>query len=85
MKLVVPVTKAVRPEIMPQVDHDACDPDPRADFLEDQVTRDLEQEIAEEENPGTPAVDVGAEAEILVHGERSEGDVATVDIGDAIG
>jgi hypothetical protein len=66
-------------------DHDARDPDSRADFFQDQIARNLEQEITEEENSGAPAIDVGAEAQILVHGQCGDRDVAAVDIGDAVG
>ena len=40
-------------------DHDAAHPDPRADLLQHQVGRHLEQEIAEEKNPGAEAEHLG--------------------------
>src|SRR6202011_5736865 len=67
------------------LDDGGRDPDPRTDLFQDQVAGNLEQEIAEEENAGAPAVDIGAEAEVLVHGQCGEGNVAAVDIGDAVG
>src|SRR5262249_51237960 len=60
----------------PPGDHDPRDPDPCADLFQDQIAWDLEQEVAEEKDAGAPAIEIGAEAEILVHGERSNGNVA---------
>ena len=65
-------------------DHDARDPQARADSLQHHVARHLEQRIAEEEDAGAPAVQVGAQAQVLVHGERRKGDVGAIDVRDEI-
>ena len=59
--------------------HDARDPDARAEVLEREVARDLEQEIAGEEDARACAEDRRREAEILVHGKRGEADVHPVE------
>jgi hypothetical protein len=66
-------------------DHDPSDPDPRADLLQGQIAWNFEQEIAKEEDSGAPAIDIGAEGEVLVHGQRGKGNIAAVDVGDAVG
>ena len=69
---------------MPHVDHDAGDPPAGADARQDDVARHFEQRVAEEEDAGAPAVDVGADAQILVHRQRGEGDVGAVDVRDQV-
>src|ERR1700738_678236 len=59
-------------------DHDARDPYPHADLFQNQIARNLEQEIAEEEDPRAAAVDIGAETKVLVHGQRGKGTYAAV-------
>ena len=69
----------------PPADHDAGDPQPRADLVEDDVARHFEQEIAEKEcGPRTQAESGLAEAQILAHGQRSETDIHPVDLADQI-
>jgi hypothetical protein len=53
---------------------------PRSRFLQDYVARHLEQEVSEEKDARAPPEDVGAEAQILVHRQRSEADVGAVDV-----
>ena len=60
-------------------DHDARDPDARAEFLHREIARHLEQDIAGEEDAGAGAEHRRAEAEILVHGERGEADIHPVE------
>ena len=84
-KLVVPRDEGGEARDNAPGDHDPRDPDPRADFFQNQIAWNFEQEIAEEENSGAPAIDIGAEAEILVHGQRGEGNIAAIDVGDAVG
>jgi hypothetical protein len=40
-------------------DHDAADPAARPDTVQDEVARDLEQAVADEENARTEPIDVG--------------------------
>src|SRR5215472_13125783 len=65
-------------------DHHAGDPSPRADPLEDQIARHLQYEITPEERPGAEPENIGAQAEILVHGQRRESDVHAVEITDEV-
>ena len=65
-------------------DHDACNPNPRADPFQDQIARNFEQEVTEEENAGAEPVNVRGQAEILVHRQRRKRDVGAVDVGDAV-
>jgi hypothetical protein len=60
-------------------DHDARNPDARAEFLHRQIARHLEQDIAGEEDAGANAKHRRAEAEIAIHGERGEADIDPVE------
>ena len=57
----------------------ACDPDARVEALQREVARDLEQDIADEEDAGGGPVDARAEAKILVHCKRGEADIHAVE------
>ncbi len=61
--------------------HDAGDPDARAHARHQQVGRHLEQEIADEEDPGAGAVHGVAEAQVGQHLQLGEADVDTVQVG----
>ena len=65
--------------------HDAREPKPRADFLEDDVARHLERDIAPEEDARGHAVCRGIEPQILVHGEGGEAHIDAVEIAQEIG
>ena len=69
----------------PPGDHDAGDPDARADLFEDDVARHLEQHVAPEERAGRHAVPRRVEADILVHRQRGEADIDAVEIAEEIG
>jgi len=66
-------------------DHDARDPGARAEALQGEVARHLEDEIADEEDAGAQAVGLGIEADRLVHLQGREAHVHAVDIGDQVG
>jgi hypothetical protein len=55
------------------------DPDARAEALQREIARHLEQEIAGEEDAGAGAEHRRREAEILVHGESGEADIDAVE------
>ncbi len=63
----------------PPAHHDARDPDARAESLQREIARHLEQEIADEEDAGAGSEHRRREAEILVHGERGEADIHPVE------
>src|SRR5262245_24981415 len=65
-------------------DHDAPDPAARADLLEDQIARHFENEITPKKGAGTEPEDIRAEPEFLVHGQRGEPDIHTIEIADEI-
>jgi hypothetical protein len=58
--------------------HDARDPEARAEFLHDEVAGDFEQAIAPEEGARGEAKHRGGEPKVLVHGERGEAHIDTV-------
>ena len=83
-KLVEPVTVAVRPARIPQDDHDAGDPQPRADLLHDHIAGHLEDEIAPVEGAdGEPKRGRG-HAEIIAHRQAREAHIDPIDIGEDI-
>ncbi len=63
----------------PPAHHDARDPDARAESLQREIARDLEQQIADEEDAGAGAEHRRREAEILIHGESGETDIHPVE------
>ena len=65
-------------------DHDARDPQPRADAGEDDVARHLEQRVADEEDAGAEPVGRRREIERGVHLQRREADVDAIEIGDDV-
>ncbi len=64
--------------------HDAHHPEPRADPRHDAVAGILEQEVADEEDAGAPAIDRGREMQILIGRQRREADIHPVDVGDDV-
>ena len=65
-------------------DHDSRDPAPGPDALEDQVARDLEQEITEEEESRAEAVRPVAQTQIFLKICGREADVDAVDVRDDV-
>ena len=64
----------------PPCNHDAADPDPGADFVQNDVAQHLEEEIADEEHPGAEAVHGFAEAKIGEHLQLGEPDVDPIEV-----
>jgi hypothetical protein len=60
-------------------DHDARDPDARPEPGKSEITRDLEQDVADEEDAGAEAEHLRREAEIFVHGEAGEANIDAVE------
>jgi hypothetical protein len=69
----------------PPGDHDAHDPDARAEAMQRKIARDLEGDVAEKEDPGAEAEHRRREAEVLVHVERGEADIHPVEEVDRVG
>ena len=65
-------------------DHDAQQRLARADLLQHQVARHLEQEVADEEDAGAQAVDRVAEGQRLLHLQLRVADVDAVEVGDDV-
>jgi hypothetical protein len=65
--------------------HDAGDPAARAEFLQREVARNLEDEIADEEDAGAPGKDQRREFQVRVHGQRGEAEIDAVEIGEEVG
>ena len=68
----------------PPGEHDPGNPHPRPDPVQDEVRRDLEQKVADEEYPGGEPECRRGKPEILVHGQGGESDVDPVQVGDEI-
>jgi hypothetical protein len=66
----------------PPADHDPREPQPRPVSLGDERARDLEEEVAGEEDAGADPEDARIEAQRGVHRERGVGDVDAVDVRD---
>jgi hypothetical protein len=79
-----PAAERKRPRNQAPADHHAGDPTPRADAVEDQIARHLQEKIAPEERPGAEPENIRAQAEILIHRERREPDVHAVEIADEV-
>jgi hypothetical protein len=60
-------------------DHDAGDPDARAEPMESKVARDLEKDVAGEEDARTKPKDLRCKAEIGIHREGGEADIDAVE------
>jgi hypothetical protein len=65
-------------------DQNPGDPSPGADAFEDQVARDFEQKVADEEQTGAVAVLRICEAQVMLQNRRCEPDVDAIDVGDHI-
>ena len=63
----------------PPRQHDPREPSPRTDAHQHEVARDLEQAVADEEDPGREPVHGRTEAQVLVHLQRRKADVRAVD------
>ncbi len=67
-------------------DHDAGDPEAGAPLLDDERARDLEEEVAQEEDAGAEADDRVVEAgQLPGHGELGDGHVRAIDERDDVG
>jgi len=60
-------------------DDDPGNPDPDADPLEDDVDRDLEDQVSDKENTGEEPEDLGRDAQRAVHLKRSVPEVDAVE------
>src|SRR5580698_7389537 len=65
----------------PPGDHDACDPDARADLFQEDVGGDFEQEISDEEQSRAQSESGFAQTERLVHVQLGEADIDAIEIG----
>jgi hypothetical protein len=65
--------------------HDARDPAAGAEFLQRQIARHLEDEIADEEDSGAPCEDQRGEFQFGVHRQRGEAEIDAVKIRKEIG
>ena len=83
-KLVGPLMNANAPENQAPAHHYAGNPAPRADPVEDQIARHLQYKIAPKERAGAEPKNVRAQPQILVHRQRREPDIYTVEITDEI-
>ncbi|MCY1227250.1 hypothetical protein D9M72_395140 [compost metagenome] len=65
--------------------HDACDPEARSDPMHDQVARDFQQGIAEEEQTRAQAVGRGRDVQVDSDVGLGEGNVGAIEKADHIG
>jgi hypothetical protein len=66
-------------------DHDAADPDPGTETMQQQVAGNLEQEVAEKEDAGPEPVRGVGEVQVLRHLQLGEADIHPVDVGEQPG
>src|SRR3977135_3957139 len=64
--------------------HDTRDPFARAEAFEQQVGGNFEEEIGEEEDPGSEAERGRRQAKVTVHRQRGKAHIDAVEIGDEI-
>jgi hypothetical protein len=65
-------------------DHDAGDPESGAGAVEDDVSGDFEEEVAEKENAGAGSENGIGEPGNVVHGQFGEANVDAVDVGEDV-
>ncbi len=65
-------------------EHDAGDPAPRTEAVEQQIAGHFEEKIGDKEHAGRAAERGGRKAQILAHGGAGETDIHPVEIGDEI-
>ena len=82
MKLWPPLTAAVAPGDDSPGDHDARDPAPRADPLEDQIRGHFEHKVPDEEDAGAEGVHRIVDAQRGIHRELREAHVHSIQIAD---
>ena len=61
--------------------HNPGEPQSRADLVQDDIARHLEQHIAEKEDAGPKAVDGLAECKLVLHLQLGEADIDAIEIG----
>src|SRR5262249_16104395 len=66
-------------------DHDARDPETRADLVQDHVARHFEEEVADEERGSHAEAERRlAETQILTHRQRGEADIDAIEVADEV-
>jgi len=56
-----------------------------AEFLQREIARHFENEIADEEDPRAPGKDQRRELQVRVHGQRGEAEIDAVEVGKEVG
>lgn len=77
--------KEVAADLRPPAEHDATDPQPRAELFQPQVGRHLDQETADDEDSGGQATDFGGKAAVGMQWEGREADVHRVEEAHPVG
>ncbi|MNL50939.1 hypothetical protein D3C87_1739990 [compost metagenome] len=62
-------------------DHDARDPDPRTDLVQDDVAGDFAEEVADEEHARAESIDCFAKGEIVHHLQLGKAYIDSIQIG----
>ena len=65
-------------------DHDAGDPESGSRAVEDEVSRNLEEEVTEKEDAGSGGEDGIREPRNLMHGQFGEADIDSVYVGEDV-
>src|SRR6185369_15838148 len=84
-KLNSPLTVAISAEMMPQVTMMRAIQSAGAEFLQREIARHFENEIADEEDPRVPGKDQRRELQVRVHGQRGEAEIDAVEVGKEVG
>src|SRR3954469_20184105 len=66
-------------------DHNTRDPPPSPRLLQHEVARDLEDEIAEEEDAGSKSINIRRNAEINIHLDCSKANIDPIDVRQDVG
>ena len=59
----------------------SSDPDPRSDFMQEQIAGDFKDEVAEKENPEDQSELLAGDGQLSVHGQRRKPNIVAIEYG----
>jgi hypothetical protein len=65
-------------------DQDARNPDAGADSVQQQITRDLEQEVAKKENTADQSELLAGDSQVLIHRQGGKSDVGAIEVANEV-
>ena len=57
----------------------SSDPDPRSDFMQEQIAGDFKDEVAEKENPEDQSELLAGDGQLSVHGQRRKPNIVAIE------